>query len=662
MFRSSSLFILSVLTALLFDQVAVGEPRIGLKDLSLNQLEQRLAEIDTELEDLALYNFRGGVGSIGYQSNSHDQPDNKEWVRIELGQAVPIDEIILVPTLRRDTQAGLQSEGFPVRFRVLAGTGQTTNVVASFTEEDDLQPRVAPLAVPCPSIHASWVCVEATELSKRGLLGQYALQLSEILVFSGPENVALAKPVSVSSSKQRFKSRQTRFLVDGFIPYRMDAARGIKSKARFFGSRERFQNKVLTIDLQEPLPVNQIHFHAADTFQTIPEDGSGSAIPPHILVTGANRPDFADETLLFEFKQESISEVGPIMCHRFPEKTCRYVRINFLEFQRFELRQAVRFNAGFAEIEVLSKGRNVALGKPVSGEEFPAPSPDLAPLTDGYNYFGEILPMRDWLNQLAKRQDLETERPEVVAALSRRYALQKRNLNIMYWLAAALAAGTIIVILLERMIRQRAVFKERERIAANLHDELGASLHAVGLYGKLAQRQACGGKENAAWDKLVKYIDGINTLAERAAKKARFCTNMLEEKELYENPAEEMKRAAERILIDLEHDISFTGAEMLTALHPGRRIGLLLFYRECLTNIIRHSAATRVDIHLTADGRQVLLTVQDNGKGVKGPPPSLKRRARLLKAGLSVESCAEGGTKVELFLKVPRRIITKAVQ
>ena len=56
-------------------------PLANPDDLSQSQLEQRLAEIDTELEQLASYSLRSGVGSVGYQSKPHRSPDNKGWIR-----------------------------------------------------------------------------------------------------------------------------------------------------------------------------------------------------------------------------------------------------------------------------------------------------------------------------------------------------------------------------------------------------------------------------------------------------------------------------------------------------------------------------------------------------------------------------------------------------
>ena len=39
-------------------------------------------------------------------------------------------------------------------------------------------------------------------------------------------------------------------------------------------------------------------------------------------------------------------------------------------------------------------------------------------------------------------------------------------------------------------------------------------------------------------------------------------------------------------------------------------------FQETLTNIIRHARATQVDVGLTQDGHELILTVRDNGRGI----------------------------------------------
>ena len=626
-------------------------PLANPDDLSQSQLEQRLAEIDTELEQLASYSLRSGVGSVGHQSKPHRTPDNKEWIRIKLGEALPVDQVVLVPTIWRDSKVGLQAEGFPVAFRILAGSGDTTNVVATFTSEDHLLPRIAPLAISFPPVNASWVGVEATTLSPRDWDQRHVLQFSEIMVFSGKENVAINQSVSTSSFSKS-DGRHPRFLVDGFVPYLMDAAHGTKSKATLLQVKTASQQIRLMIDLGQSYPVNQINLHTVDLSHTIPEAApNGHAVPRRLRAMGANKPDFSDQTLLFEYQQESIYDSGPIIIRRFPETSCRYVQLIALDQPNALFRKG-RLRFGFAEVEILSKGRNLAAGKPVtltSGS--PKPADMLPRMTDGNNFFGAILPIRDWMHQLARRHDLETERPKVKAGLDARYALHKKNLRRMSWLAGVLAVLIVLSTLINRRINRRKLAKMRTRFAADLHDELGANLHVIGLLGDLAQAAV-----NSP-EKLKKLHQRIRILTERSGIAVRKCTNMLEAKELCDDLQEDMRRSTERIMADFDHDITFQGANYLHSLKPHTRIDLFLFHKECLVNISRHSRATKCAAQLTATPKEICLTVTDNGQGMEDPtqiPGSLKRRARLLKGRVSAEPIAGGGTKITLQLRISR--------
>jgi signal transduction histidine kinase len=121
-----------------------------------------------------------------------------------------------------------------------------------------------------------------------------------------------------------------------------------------------------------------------------------------------------------------------------------------------------------------------------------------------------------------------------------------------------------------------------------------------------------------------------------------------------------MKRSSDRLLADLKHTITFEGEQLLNQLKPRKRIDLFFFYKESLTNIIRHSGATEVTTRLTAAPDLITLSITDNGHGLadlpngSGVPASLKRRARLLRAQVTAESPAEGGTRITLKLRMRR--------
>jgi signal transduction histidine kinase len=622
--------------------------------LSMSDLKQRLATLDDELNQLASLSLLSGVGSVGYRSQPHMSPTVTESIQIDFGSEAPIDQIVLVPTLWRDTKTGFRADGFPREFRILAGTAGDTvgKVVASYGSSARLLPRIAPLVVPCPGTVASWMRVETVEMSPRAWDGKYIFQLSEILVLSGEDNIALRSPVKTTSHDGvGTPGWDARYLVDGFVPYLMDAAEGEQSVA-FVSEIGIGEQPVLSIDLGESLPLDRIHFHATDLSDTVPQaipDDFG--VPHRIVLEGANHPDFSDSVQLVEFHQESMYDTGPIIIQRFPVTSCRYVRLTALEPFINTLGPVSGTQIGAAEIELFSEGRNVALGRPAQGE-FSVTGPDrsFSALTDGRNLYGKILTVRDWMDELARRHDLQTERPIIAMELERRYARQKTNLNRLAWLAVLLGAGIVSIILFGRIIRMRQIAGIRERLAADLHDELGANLHTIGLLSDLAAEAGDSPEEMAT------LYRRIRSETERSGIAVRHCSDMLSAKGLYTDLLADMQRASNRIMAKLEHEISIEGEEHLKALPPRTRADLFLFYKESLVNISRHSGATKYTTELKASADRIHLRIRDNGRGLDssekgGAPYSLKRRAKLLGAKVTVKNPPAGGTCIELNLR-----------
>ena len=634
--------------AVTLSAVSVAAP---LEHLSLAALEHRVHEIDAQLAQLANYNLGGGIGAIGSRSIPYETADQKEWIEIELGDAVPLDQVVLVPAIRRDGINGFQADGFPRAFRLLAGTDgdRKGKVVAEYTERDALLPRIAPLVISCGGAVASWIRVEATILSRREFDARYVLQFSEILAFSGEENVALHRPVRFPASHEPNPAPgwPDAAVVDGFLPYLMAAASGSKSVA-YLGTPGPRVRPELTIDLGASYLLSRLHLHAVDQSDTVPQAFAGDIGVPRVLrVEGANTPDFSDRQLLAELRHDSIYDAGPILVRRFPATRCRYVRLVAVTLNHDPLSAAGSERLGFAEIELFSEGRNVALGKSVAANfKSNEAVRTLSNLTDGRNFYGTIQPFRGWLNQLAQRHALERERPTISAALNQRYVQQKANVVQLTVLATVLAFGVVVVVLVSRGRQQRAIEQTRKRIAADLHDELGADLHAIGLLSDLAHAA------RTSPERLGDLLDRMRSLTERTGKAARHCTNLLEAEDLHEDLVNDVRRAATRILADLEHRIEFEGEAGLRQISPRKRIDLLLFYQESLINIIRHSGATSARTRLTALEGAITLEVTDNGRGLDGRlPASLKRRARLLGAEVEAGSAEGGGARIVLRLK-----------
>lgn len=629
----------------------------SLNDLSTDQLEKKLEGIDTQLSQLANFTMRSGVGAIGHRSKSHQTNTNPEWVEVALDDEEDIDLIVLVPTIGRLTREGLAADGFPRALRVIAGTPGHPDgeIVASLDRSDHLLPRIAPLTIPCRIPQASWIRIEATELSTRAWDERFIFQLSEVLIFRDQKNLALRRPVRVSSGTiSSPNARGANYLVDGSLPYLMDAYDGEQSIA-LVGHTTPDKNLTITIDLEAGRRIEQINLHSTDVEDFIPQAvPSDFGIPRQLLIEGANKPDFSDAVTLLKPDLSSPFKRAPILMLPISGASCRFVRFTIEEAYRSDGPNTESSFVGFGEIEIFSANTNLALGKTAQLNFEPTdPSRLVSSLTDGRNYHGNILSIREWIKQLSLRHDLENERPRVVGLLKTRYDEQETNLNLLLWILPLLLTGTIIIVLVNRSNQQRAIHRARELIAADLHDELGANLHAIGLLGDLARAS------DANPGKRESLLLRMRTLTQKTGAAARYCTNMLEAKENYEDVDVAMKRSSSRLLADLEHEITFEGEDHLKKLSPRRRIDICLFYKECLTNILRHSGAGKVTTHLKADKKEIILEVTDNGFGMDGVsdeeiPPSLKRRARIIGAQIQTKHLKPQGLKVILMLNYRR--------
>lgn len=89
---------------------------------------------------------------------------------------------------------------------------------------------------------------------------------------------------------------------------------------------------------------------------------------------------------------------------------------------------------------------------------------------------------------------------------------------------------------------------------------------------------------------------------------------------------------------------------------------LFRIVQEALTNVVRHAEANVVSIVLSATGEAIVLTVEDDGKGIGKAAADrsdslgilgMRERAMLVDGSLSIEGAPGQGTRVSV--RVPRR-------
>jgi signal transduction histidine kinase len=213
---------------------------------------------------------------------------------------------------------------------------------------------------------------------------------------------------------------------------------------------------------------------------------------------------------------------------------------------------------------------------------------------------------------------------------------------------------------LHQVEQERALERERTRIARDLHDDLGSSLTRISLLSTLTKAD----RENPAQ---------VGVHAERLSESAAQTVRALEEivwavrpgsdslqslVEYIAHFANELFDGAQtRCRLDLPHDLP------TQPLPPEMRHNLFLIVKEALTNALKHAKAKEVLVHTKVLGNSLEIVVADDGAGfdpVPGAPEegkrnglrNMRRRAEAVGATLTVQSAPGKGTQVRLLVKL----------
>ncbi len=156
----------------------------------------------------------GTQRSNGWHSAIASSPEQTKWVQVDLGAAVPLEEIRLYPAHPPDfpERPGF---GFPQRFRVEVADEASfahPQSLLDATSADYVNPADNPVTVPAKGLKARYVRMTATSLWKRA--GDYVFALGELEAYSGGKNVARDAAVT-SLDETKTVAWSTGHLVDG---------------------------------------------------------------------------------------------------------------------------------------------------------------------------------------------------------------------------------------------------------------------------------------------------------------------------------------------------------------------------------------------------------------------------------------------------------------
>jgi signal transduction histidine kinase len=195
--------------------------------------------------------------------------------------------------------------------------------------------------------------------------------------------------------------------------------------------------------------------------------------------------------------------------------------------------------------------------------------------------------------------------------------------------------------------------KERSRIAAELHDGIGGLLASTKHQFQLV--------ESKMKNQVPEFSKAYHTLDETAHEVRRISHNMASKTLNKFGFEAAVKDLAETLNSD-ELSIHLNCTDLPTDLSSDIQLNLYRVIQELIGNILKHSGATVCNIDITAYDDELVLLVEDNGKGFDPNKKSehegiglsnMKVRVEHLDGTIEFDSSPEHGTTVVVNIPLP---------
>ena len=195
----------------------------------------------------------------------------------------------------------------------------------------------------------------------------------------------------------------------------------------------------------------------------------------------------------------------------------------------------------------------------------------------------------------------------------------------------------------------------RNKIASDLHDEIGSNLSSISIFSDVAKEQTEGQPVAPLLDKISNYtLQSMEAMSDIVwminARNDRF-----------ENIIIRMRELAVELLEAKKYSLHLDIDEHLNTLKLGmnERKNFWHIYKEALNNIVKYAEAKNVWIKLSSSHKSILLSIKDDGKGFNttilksgNGLHNMRQRSDAIKATLSISSSIGSGTTIDLMIKI----------
>jgi signal transduction histidine kinase len=211
---------------------------------------------------------------------------------------------------------------------------------------------------------------------------------------------------------------------------------------------------------------------------------------------------------------------------------------------------------------------------------------------------------------------------------------------------------------LEKLKAQLAVEQFRNKISAELHDDLGSSLSGISMYSYMAHDSLQSGQ----YEKVRQSVEHIQkTTDEVITAMSEIIWSINPGNDEFEKIVLRMRNFAFEMLGAKNIDFEFKAEEEVIKmkLPMETRKNLYLIFKEATNNLLKYAGTDKAYFSLTRENNNIILSIRDHGKGFNINAPSIgngllnmKKRAEEMNASIHIGSEVGNGTLVKIMIPV----------
>lgn len=213
---------------------------------------------------------------------------------------------------------------------------------------------------------------------------------------------------------------------------------------------------------------------------------------------------------------------------------------------------------------------------------------------------------------------------------------------------------------LQELDHQQNLLGERSRIAADMHDDLGAALTQIAILGEVAKNQL--NDPNRARTVLTRISESAREVTARMSDLV-WATNP--RNDTLDNLVAYLREHLARKLEEANIRARLVFPEDPEALHLSAtfRRNVLLTVKEALNNALKHASASEITVELNVETGFLIIRVQDNGKGFDSSTSArfgngllnMRRRIEDLGGTFHISAVPGEGTSVRMRVPIQQR-------